>query len=109
MSSVRLRIVINSSNGIAVRNHARIWEELRTLARHAIASASQYARQAFCGLRGHDDRLLAQRNHLSLACGRCGRVTNGWELPRSPRAYASPSRHHRTQSGPRYFQLMRRS
>ena len=112
MSSVRLRIVINSSNGIAVRQHARlweqIWEELSAMMRQGIASFSRYAREAFCGLRGHDDRLRADRNHLALSCGRCGRVTNGWELPKSSRPYASPSRHHATGQGPRYFQMARR-
>jgi hypothetical protein len=110
MSSVRLRIVINSNNTwdelVALR---RVWEELSARMRGALAAFSQHARAAFCGLRGHDDRLLAERNHLALSCGRCGRVTSGWDLPESSRSYASPSRHHATAPGPRYFQMARRS
>lgn len=112
MSSVRLRIVINSSNGISVREHRRVFDELIALIRRGIvkgiASVSEYAYQTLCGLRGHDDRLLAERNRLALSCGRCGRVTNGWEVSRSTRSYASASRHHATTPGPRLFQLARR-
>ena len=112
MSSVRLRIVINSNNGISIREHRRVFDELIALLRQGIvkgiARVSEYAHQTLCGLRGHDDRLLAERNRLALSCGRCGRVTNGWELSKSPRPYASPSRHHATTPGPRLFQMARR-
>ena len=141
MSSVRLRIVINSNNSMATRGPARsllrygvaarsgartldeliglwdelvvllrrVWEELSARTRQGLAGFSQYAREQFCGLRGHDDRLRAERNHLALSCGRCGRVTSGWELHASSRSYASPSRHHAPAPGPRYFQTARRS
>ena len=141
MSSVRLRIVINSNNGMSARGQAligccygvaartgartldelmrmwdelvvllrRVWEELSARTRQGLAGFSQYTREPFCGLRGHDDRLRAERNHLALSCGRCGRVTSGWELHASSRSYASPSRHHALEPGPRYFQMARRS
>jgi hypothetical protein len=140
MSSVRLRIVINSNNGVSLREQAlfgtllsvaartgawtldelarmweelvvllrRIWEELSARMRQGVANFWPYTRQTFCGMRGHDDRLRAERNHLALSCERCGRVTTGWELPESSRPYASPSRHHEVEAGPRYFEMARR-
>jgi hypothetical protein len=140
MSSVRLRIVINSHNGMSVRHQPlfgtllsvaartgawtldelwrmwdelvvllrRVWEELSARMRLGMSNFGPYTRQTFCGLRGHDDRLRADRNHLALSCGRCGRVTSGWELPESSRPYASPSRHHVVEAGPRYLDMARK-
>jgi hypothetical protein len=143
MSSVRLRIVINSHNGVSVRSlrHQarvdtwrsiaartgamtldelarmwdelvvllrRVWEELTARTRGGLAGFSRFARETFCGLRGHDDRLLAERRHLALSCGRCGRETSGWDLPESSRSYAAPSRHHQPVAGPRYLEVVRR-
>jgi hypothetical protein len=86
----------------------RVWGELTALLRPGAASFYQHTRQTFCGLRGHDDRLRAERNHLALSCGRCGRVTSGWELPESSRPYAAPSRYQAREPGPRYFEMARR-
>jgi hypothetical protein len=114
MSSVRLRIVINDSNRTLVRWDElvvllrRAWEELIPGLRQAVASVGRQTRYAFCGLRGHDDRLRAERNHLALSCERCGRVTTGWDLTRSSRPYASPSRRYAREAGPRYFEMARR-
>jgi hypothetical protein len=138
MSSVRLRIVINDNNGTvreqplfgallkgartgawALDQLSRTWDELVVLLRRAweeliprlgqgAVSVGRHTRYALCGLRGHDDQLRAERNHLALACGRCGRVTPGWDLTESSRPYASPSRHHAAAAGPRYLELVRR-
>jgi hypothetical protein len=154
MSSVRLRIVINSPNGtstleqtltvwfaMAIRlsmrtldELARMWDELVVLLRQVwgemsarlrparagqarlgqgrirqgLAGFSQIIRQSSCAMTGHDDQMRADGHHLALACGKCGRVTSGWELPASSRSYASPSRHHAIAAGPRYFTAARR-
>jgi hypothetical protein len=107
------------TGALALDALARMWDELVGLLRRAceeliprlwqgVASVCRHTRYAFCGLRGHDDRMRASRNHLALACGRCGRVTTGWDLSGSSRPYASPSRHHELEAAPRYFEMARR-
>jgi hypothetical protein len=86
----------------------RVWEELAARTRNGLAGFSRYTRQTLCGLQGHDDQFKAERNHLALACGRCGRVTNGWELHASSRPYARPTRYSPLQTAPRYFDVTRR-
>jgi hypothetical protein len=86
----------------------RVWEELTARTRRGLAGFSQSTRQMLCGVRGHDDQMRAERNHLALSCGRCGRVTSGWELHASSRPFAMPSRHHAVAAGPRIFEMARR-
>ena len=39
-----------------------------------------WVRQAYCGLRGHDEMLQFERERMSLRCVSCGHETHGWEL-----------------------------
>lgn len=106
---MRVKIVINHAGheqpwrpGLVLSRLAyfgtRAWDTLAAW----VSFTSRHVRQASCGLMGHEDVLRLQRQRLSLACSRCGRVTRGWDLtdPTPPAAT-------RTER-PRYLELARR-
>jgi len=39
-----------------------------------------WMREAFCGLRGHDEMLQFGRERMSLKCVSCGHESHGWDL-----------------------------
>ena len=39
-----------------------------------------WIRQAYCGLRGHDEMLQFGRERIALKCASCGHESPGWEL-----------------------------
>ena len=39
-----------------------------------------WVRQAYCGLRGHDEMLQFGKERMSLKCASCGHESRGWEL-----------------------------
>lgn len=42
------------------------------------------AREAFCGLHGHDSLLQFQHDRMFLKCVSCGHESPGWELNETP-------------------------
>lgn len=106
---MRVKIVINNGAHDPVRRAGTILTRLAFFGTRAwdtlagwITFTARHVRQAGCGVRGHEDTLRLQRQRLSLACSRCGRVTRGWDLTDS-----TPTAGPRSER-PRYLELARR-
>jgi hypothetical protein len=82
------------SMAIGLTSHRLDWAAALALGGDAFTSwvtaGLRYARQAFCGARGHELRPGFEPHRLFLRCARCGYASPGWEVgpcsTRAPRA-----------------------
>ena len=45
-----------------------------------VSGLLSWMRQAYCGLRGHDEMLQFGRERMALKCVSCGHESHGWDL-----------------------------